>query len=1095
MATYDLSQNLVTLTNLIPDGDMELSSWSGGVYDTTTKKYGSRSQHFTASGTHVQSISIPTLPIVGHKYYGRHYLKTNGNVTADDCRFEWYAGDGVGLNYVFGYNRGDHADWEMESAIKEVTAVNGSSYVCRSFTVNASSDVWADGLMIIDLTSAFGAGNEPTQEWCDAHIPFFVGTTYLPTNLPETFKIGDVLNVPYTGHRISMMLPKKNIKFECWGAQGGAGNNASAIGGNGGYSVGTIKLPKTIEGHLYSGGQGATYATSTTLAGGFNGGGNCVSSNQSYGGGSGGGASDVRVGTDSLYSRLITAGGGGGGGYTAAYVGGAGGGTSGVAGIGSSSAAATASGGTQIAGGACSGTYGGTNGASGAFGTGGAGGYGSSKATGGAGGGGWYGGAGGKSGYSVNCTPGGGGSGYVYTESTASSYPSGGFLDSTLYLRLAQTIAGSSSFTSPTGTSETGHSGDGYIRITIVSSKQQEYNVGDILDFDYTGSVQTKTLPKGKYKLEVWGAQGGYRSSTTYGGKGGYSVGTLTLTEKQTTLYIYSGGSGNTGGTAGGFNGGGKRNTYVGGGGASDIRVGQNSLYARVIVAGGGGSDGATNKNGMYGGGTTGGSASQSYGSGGYGGTQTGISSTSWQTTTVPTSTTTQAGAYAGFGFGGNGIYYASGYGGAGGGGWYGGSGSYPDGSGDDDRGGGGGSGYVYTSSTASNYPSGCLLNSSYYLADAQTIAGSASFTDPNGSTVTGHSGDGYVRITILEVEPQSNFNFRVRVNGDWKETISGFVKVSGEWKEIIMASTKVDGWWTGTDYTYGTLEETPWKWISKASEQGIAQNLWSVGDTKSIMLNGTVGTLALNNETLYAYILGFDHNPTYEESGITFGTFKTAATGGVDVCLVDSSYLSNLSDGTKAFNINHCGSSSSPYNTNYGGWKGCDLRYDILGSTNVAPSGYGATATTSRVGYDPSSYNIITNPVSDTLLSVFPQSLRVVMKPNTKYTDNTGNSSNVLANVTTSIDYLWLLSEYEIFGTRTYANQYEQNYQAQYQYYIDGASKVKYKHSSTASTAYWWERSPYYSAAYTFCNVFNSGSALNTTSRFSIGLAPAFLV
>ena len=54
---------------------------------------------------------------------------------------------------------------------------------------------------------------------------------------------------------------------------------------------------------------------------------------------------------------------------------------------------------------------------------------------------------------------------------------------------------------------------------------------GDILNFDYTGAVQSITLPKGIYKLECWGAQGGYSSSNSgievgMGGKGGYSAGT-----------------------------------------------------------------------------------------------------------------------------------------------------------------------------------------------------------------------------------------------------------------------------------------------------------------------------------------------------------------------------------------------------------------------------------------------------------------------------------------------------------------------------------------------------------------------------------------
>lgn len=65
--------------------------------------------------------------------------------------------------------------------------------------------------------------------------------------------------------------------------------------------------------------------------------------------------------------------------------------------------------------------------------------------------------------------------------------------------------------------------------------------------------------------------------------------------------------------------------------------------------------------------------------------------------------------------------------------------------------GGGGGSGYVYTASTASNYPSGCLLNSSYYLTNAQTIAGNQSFPSPTSSSnETGHSGNGYARISPI---------------------------------------------------------------------------------------------------------------------------------------------------------------------------------------------------------------------------------------------------------------------------------------------------------------------------------------------------------
>lgn len=309
----------------------------------------------------------------------------------------------------------------------------------------------------------------------------------------------------------------------------------------------------------------------------------------------------------------------------------------------------------------------------------------------------------------------------------------------------------------------------------MTTSPPAKIKTGDILNYPYTGAAVETDLPAGRYKLEVWGAQGGYRSSSSYGGKGGYAVGTLAL-EQRTKIHTRVGGSGNTGKTAGGFNGGGKRGTYNGGGGATDVRIGTDDLLARVIVAGGGGSDGASNKQGMYGGGETGGGSTQSFGTGGYGGTQTGVSSSSWQTTAQSDSTTTQAGAYAGFGFGGNGITRSSGHGGAGGGGWYGGSGSYPDSSGDDDRGGGGGSGYVYTAATAANYPAGCLLNAGYYLTDAQLIAGNAAMTSPAGASETGHTGDGYARITAIDVYPTT------------PDAPTGFVQTGKDYFEISLA-------------------------------------------------------------------------------------------------------------------------------------------------------------------------------------------------------------------------------------------------------------------------------------------------------------------
>lgn len=598
----------------------------------------------------------------------------------------------------------------------------------------------------------------------------------------SNIKTGDILNFDYTGTVQTVTLPKGTYKLECWGAQGGYSSSNSGIevgmGGKGGYSAGTITLNQKTLIYIYTGGVGSISGNGKA-DGGFPNGGSSWASSTSEGAGGGGGSSDIRIGTDSLYARVIVAGGGGGGGEdneTGGYGGGETGGTSG------------------------SGTPGSQTAPSGYFGIGG-----HTSYDGGGGGGGWYGAypaggqttpATGSSGSDTSGSP--GGSGYVYTSATASNYPSGCLLNSSYYLSAAKTIAGNTSFTSPTGSSETGHSGNGYCRITVIECKNtalytrinnsmkkatafyfklnnnKMYGVGSanyngsVMNFDYTGSVQTATLAPGRYKLECWGAQGGNsnQSNGTYGngGKGGYSTGILNVSTN-TTIYITVGGQGQNGvlntRTAGGFNGGGDgygtNNFGVGGGGggASDISLmspvfshssyfinnirDTNSLLSRIIVAGGGGSAGydVSNNaaNGGAGGGTTGQDGLSNRVYHGTGGKQTtfGTGGSSEESNRYSVQAKFGCGASAS-----NSTDVAPG----GGGGWYGG-GLHCDSA-------GGGSGYVYTPTTASNYPSGCLLNSAYYLSNAQTIAGNQSFPSPTGGTETGHSGNGYVRITKL---------------------------------------------------------------------------------------------------------------------------------------------------------------------------------------------------------------------------------------------------------------------------------------------------------------------------------------------------------
>ncbi len=298
--------------------------------------------------------------------------------------------------------------------------------------------------------------------------------------------------------------------------------------------------------------------------------------------------------------------------------------------------------------------------------------------------------------------------------------------------------------------------GDSVIDIAKVNSSLTLHAVWQpSISYDTYGSYQYTVPVSGTYKLEAWGAQGGYRyssnNSMNFAGKGGYSTGTLYL-EKGTILYIYVGGSGNTGG----YNGGGKSGcdnasscgqSMLYGGGASDIRVTGTTLNHRILVAGGGGSVGAPTKQGGAGGGNVGEGVNIPFvGSGcsatecGQGGTQTnggaGSSDHLYKDTT------------GSFGQGGRGYYINNGYGGAGGGGWYGGSGSVPDLTSDNDRGGGGGSGYVLTNN--SEKPTGYAVSDKYYMTNTDLISGNAVMPNPEGGNMIGKIGHGYIRITQI---------------------------------------------------------------------------------------------------------------------------------------------------------------------------------------------------------------------------------------------------------------------------------------------------------------------------------------------------------
>lgn len=257
-------------------------------------------------------------------------------------------------------------------------------------------------------------------------------------------------------------------------------------------------------------------------------------------------------------------------------------------------------------------------------------------------------------------------------------------------------------------------------------------------------------------------------------------------------------------------------------------------------------------------------------------------------------------------------------------------------------------------------------------------------------------------------------------------------------------------------------LNNNSWETISKVSQMGLAAQYWAVGDTKTITINGKVGNTTFSNLSVDAFILGFNHNSSRE--GANRIHFKIGKISGVHIALCDSNY-------------GRSGSSASYFqmnasNTNSGGWNGSSMRKTLLGNSGTP-----------------------TSPPSGSLLAALPADLRAVMKAVTKYSDNTGGGSDTASYVTSTTDYLFLLSEFEYHGARTYANSAEQNYQAQYDYYKAGNSKIHYKHNATGTKAHTWCRSVSSDASNTFCFVRTDGSANNNNAYYSYGVAPGFCV
>lgn len=224
------------------------------------------------------------------------------------------------------------------------------------------------------------------------------------------------------------------------------------------------------------------------------------------------------------------------------------------------------------------------------------------------------------------------------------------------------------------------------------------------------------------------------------------------------------------------------------------------------------------------------------------------------------------------------------------------------------------------------------------------------------------------------------------------------------------------------------TLEQSTWDEIREIAKSGLASDHWQIGDTKSVTYFG---------ETYYVQIIGFDHDEVMvgsdygrEYAGITFqfGVGNDPTKNGM---LPDQDPMNSTE-------------------TNSRGWRGSRMRNTTLGNYLA------------EIGF-----------TSNDVTRVF------------KYTSEGDGSSEIDA----TNDYVFLLSEVEVFGKNILYSDYGEG--KQYKFYENGNSPKRYKNGNGSM---WWLRSPAMDSPYIyFCHVDGEGKSTYGAAIAELGVSFAF--
>ena len=180
--SYDLKAFIpvyVEATNMVQNSsfDTGVTGWLNAQYDAVRKCA------YVVSEDGNAVVVVQTMQMIsGHKYYLRGNFMREESPGAysgnDECDMVRMTAD----RELFNINLRPEAItpdgvWHTKSAIEMIGSAG--EWDLRIYTYG-NKRLYVDSLLLVDLTAAWGTGNEPDTEWCDKFIDYFTGTASIP---------------------------------------------------------------------------------------------------------------------------------------------------------------------------------------------------------------------------------------------------------------------------------------------------------------------------------------------------------------------------------------------------------------------------------------------------------------------------------------------------------------------------------------------------------------------------------------------------------------------------------------------------------------------------------------------------------------------------------------------------------------------------------------------------------------------------------------------------------------------------------------------------------------------------------------------------